>query len=234
MDRRWMLIDDRGNKISQREVEIMSQISVSYASGFAFQVSFQGLSIEIPNHCNPIAETTKAKIWDDICDVKLMPDSYHKWFSNILGKSCRLVFIPNQSKRQSKEYDVGLADGYHSLILSKESVDLLNTKLVDVQVSTRNFRPNLVFTGGTPHIEDDWVGKEIMVGDSKFFGAKICGRCKVITIDPDTSTVNPIITKELVSYRFKTEPSKNIFFGLNIANIGSGGIVRVGDEVIVN
>ena len=45
------------------------------------------------------------------------------------------------------------SDGYPILILGQESMNNLNDKLA-TSVSINRFRPNIVFTGGLPHVED--------------------------------------------------------------------------------
>lgn len=234
MDRRWMLVDKDGKKISQREIPEMGKINIIQTEDGYLIGQQEKNSEDIFLPFNPQKTgTIVAKIWEDKVAVKTMLPEYDKWFSDILDTPCRLVFIDENIVRSSIPTNVGLADGDHSLIISQQSVDLLNEKLTGIQVSPSNFRPNIVFAGGEPHLEDGWVGKDLHIGNATFTGRKICGRCKIVTIDPNTSVSNPIIMKKLASYRFKKEPSKNVFFGLNLSSEDTGKVINIGDEIIV-
>jgi hypothetical protein len=87
------------------------------------------------------------------------------------------------------------------------------------------FRPNLVFTGGEAHEEDEWKG--FTVGKNRFAGVKPCARCPVPTIDQDTAVrgKEPIAT--LAKYRNR---NNNVYFGQNVLAIDHNEI-HEGDEI---
>jgi uncharacterized protein YcbX len=146
------------------------------------------------------------------------------WFSKQLGIKCRLVHMPDATKRKvdpnyAKKGEVtSLSDGYPFLIIGQESLNLLNSKL-DVQIPINRFRPNFVFDGGTSHDEDNW--REFKIGDITFYGVKPCSRCVVTTIDQQTAIQNKEPLKTLSTYR---NFNGKIMFGMNLLHTGEGTV----------
>ena len=89
------------------------------------------------------------------------------------------------------------------------------------------FRPNLVFTGGEPFIEDRM--KEFSINGCTFFGVKPCARCVVTTIDQDSSEKGKEPLKTLSLYRKK---DTKVFFGENVIAAGTG-VINVGDTITI-
>ncbi|RUS30625.1 MOSC domain-containing protein [Jimgerdemannia flammicorona] len=83
------------------------------------------------------------------------------------------------------------ADAFPILLVSETSLADINTQLPDTsqQVTTRNFRPNIVVRGcSAPYEEETW--KQVAVGapeqEAIWHVACRCIRCSVPTIDPET------------------------------------------------
>ena len=121
---------------------------------------------------------------------------------------------------------VSFADGYPCLLIGQSSLDGLNEKLAD-PIRMDRFRPNFVFTGGEPHIEDSF--KTFHIGQVLFSAVKPCARCVLITIDQQTGEKGQEPLRTLASYR---TVGKKIMFGQNLLH-QQLGIIRVGDEVKV-
>lgn len=229
-DRRWMLIDDNNRFISQREVAAMALLKVEIESA--------GLKISSPDSFITIPfipernEFIKVTIWDDICSAQLVDETADKWFTSILGVSCRLVYMPDESHRKTDvnyTSDGGvtsLSDGYPFLLIGQASLDDLNERLPG-QLTMERFRPNIVFKGGTPYQED--IMDEIIINGIVFNGVKLCARCKITTIDPASGIAGKEPLKTLAGYRAK---NKKIYFGQNLVHSGIGEI-SVGDEIAV-
>ncbi len=183
-------------------------------------------------------ETMLVTIWDskDVPAVSVSAEA-DQWFTNALGKPCRLVFMPETTHRAvDPDYAraddaVSFADGYPYLFIGQASLDTLNQRLTE-PVSMRRFRPSVVVEGGLPNEEDAWA--EFAIGDLHFYGVKPCGRCVLTTIDPATGELGKEPLKTLTTYRkWKTK----ILFGQNALVKPSGatplGVVRVGQSVDV-
>lgn len=232
-DRRWMLIDEEGKFITQRK----------YAALALLQVSITDSGLRVNHKADPslqlsfaFTETTgeviEVNIWDDQCQSVAVSEAADQWFSSYMNKAVRLVKIPEQEKRQvdpkyAKANEiVGFADGYPFLIISEASLTGLNSRLPE-PVPMDRFRPNLVFSGGEAHIEDQFGIFEI--GQIKFKAVKPCARCVLTTVNQQTATKGAEPLKTLAAYR--TINSK-VMFGQNLLHHGDG-TVHIGDEIKV-
>ena len=227
-DRRWMLIDEEGKFLTQRALPRMALFKVR-REGARFVVSWGSDELELPTAGGPAAD---ARIWNDTIVVTEADKQYHRWFSDRLGMACRLVAFPEENPRlidaayRRANENVSLADGYPLLIIGQSSLDDLNGRL-ETPVPMNRFRPNLVFTGGTPYEEDGW--KDFRVGDNAFVGVKPCARCVLTTVNQETGTTGrePLLT--LSRYRKQNE---KIYFGKNVIPVDRKQI-HEGDEIQV-
>ncbi len=232
-DRRWMLVDENNRFITQREVPSMALLQV--------ELTAEGLKVYHKKNINsiiniPALPATEEKIiveiFDDSCTAILVSEIADKWFSQALSITCRLVYMPDSTRRLvDKTYAnnneiAAFSDGYPFLIIGQSSLDDLNKRLADPLPMNR-FRPNIVFTGGLPYEED--IMMHFTINSVDFFGVKLCARCTITTVDQyDASkSVEPLRT--LASYRQK---NNKIYFGQNLLHRGAGSI-HVGDSIEV-
>ncbi len=231
-DRRWMLIDENGRFVSQREYYQLAllqpsiegnQITITDKSGKQESLSF---GLDEPN-----AEPISVTIWDDECGAKPLAESVNNWFSNFMQKTVRLVYMHEGSSRIAdqryapKADDlVSFADGYPILVISQQSFDLLNEK-VGREIPANRFRPNIILEGLTAHEEDTLA--EIEISDLKLHGVKPCARCVMTTIDQQTAEKGKEPLKTLATYR---QLGHKILFGENFIP-DTEGQLRVGDQV---
>ena len=232
-DRRWMLVDEQYNFITQRAFPTMALLQVSIAAdGLSVQHKITGNSISIPFVPETNA-TAMAQIWDDTCLVQFVSDRVDEWFSSMLSIRCRLVFMPDTSNRKVEEAYAfnneitSLSDGYPFLLIGQSSLDDLNSRLAEPLPMNR-FRPNIVFTGGQAFIED--CLKHVTINGINFYGVKLSSRCQVTTINQDNGSTAKEPLKTLALYRRK---NNKVYFGQNLLHHGNG-MVQVGDEIIVH
>ena len=62
----------------------------------------------------------------------------------------------------------------------------------------RRFRANLYVDGLEPEAELGWLGRVIKAGGAELEVTSRCERCKVITMDPDTTEATPEVLRVLV------------------------------------
>jgi len=172
-----------------------------------------------------------------------------EWFSTFFGNPTRLVRFKEESETRltdpdyARGYRVTFSDGYPFLITSQGSLDALNEKLED-PVPINRFRPNILVEGCHPYAEDLW--KTIKINKLTFGGVKLCGRCKVPTINQDTGIPSPTEpTETLQKYRSgevllpSHKNKRQVYFGQNavckesLSANGEGRIIKVGDPVYV-
>ncbi|KNC49144.1 MOSC domain-containing protein [Thecamonas trahens ATCC 50062] len=100
-------------------------------------------------------------------------------------------------------------------------------------VSMERFRPNVVVTTTTPHIEDRW--RRIRIGEFEFGIASACSRCILTTIDPSTGAFTDVPFKTLQSYRRPPKGARPLF-GVKLVQLAgpaTGGELAVGLDVEV-
>lgn len=230
-DRRWMLIDSNGRFVSQREHAHMSLFRLSLIDE-SFKLSYRGEERAIPKSLAG-TDYVDVQVWDDICKAIIYDSEINEWISNILNFNVRLAYQVDADRRLvdpgfARNGEVtSLSDGYPYLVLGQSSLDLLNEKLAD-PIPINRFRPNLVFSGGEPHEEDNWT--DFSIGDVKFYSAKPCSRCQVITINQESGEVGKEPTRTLASYR---NFNHKIKFGMNVLCSREGSI-KVGDAIILS
>lgn len=169
-------------------------------------------------------------IWNDTTVGIEVNTEVSSWFSDFLKFKVKLVKMPVAEKRMvdpryaSNNEVVSFADGYPCLLIGQSSLDGLNEKLQS-SIKMDRFRPNFVFTGGTPHIEDRF--NTFYIGETLFSAVKPCSRCVLITIDQQTGEKGQEPLRTLAGYR---TINKKILFGQNLLH-QSSGIISVGDEL---
>jgi len=232
-DRRWMLVDANNRFLSQREFGQMALIRTGI-TGEGIEVEHihhPGKGITIPFKPQS-GEDGNFTVWDDTCYGQYVSDEADEWFSEMLRTTCRLVYMPDHSRRLVEEkYRVddeitSFSDAYPFLMLGEATVRHLNSKL-GTQLSMNRFRPNIVFTGSDAHFEDAMA--HIQIGGIDFYGVKLCARCNIITIDQDTAEQSKEPTRTLATYRAK---NNKIYFGQNLLHKGEGTI-HVGNPITV-
>jgi uncharacterized protein YcbX len=233
-DRRWMLVDDSSRFLTQREYPVMALLQVACAEGgFTVHHKNNTCSVMFVPHATPTnAETVTVQIWDDSCEAQLAGKEINEWFSDALNMQCRLVYMPDSTNREvDKAYApnneiTSFSDAYPFLLVGQPSVDELNTRLEE-PLSMNRFRPNIVFTGGRPFLEDSL--EEFIICGIHFFGVKLCARCVVTTINQDNAGRGKEPLKTLATYRMK---NNKIYFGQNLLHKGTG-VLTVGHKLDV-
>jgi uncharacterized protein YcbX len=230
-DRRWMLVDHAGLFITQRNYPSLALLSVVLAANglIVFDKKNPSNSIHVLFELaeGPEIEVT---IWDDQVVGRSVHPKVSQWFSDYLGIETHLVIMPEDSHRKvDPRYaihgeSVSFADGMPYLLIGQESLTDLNSRL-EVPVGMDRFRPNIVFAGGTPFLEDSL--RKIKIGGVNFQIVKPCARCVMTTVDQQTGVQGKEPLKTLASYR---TINNKVMFGQNVVALQSGRI-KIGDEI---
>jgi uncharacterized protein YcbX len=234
-DRRWMVVDAQGEFMSQREHPKMATVWTDIGE-HALTLSAPDMpSVDVPLDPRPSA-TLRVRVWKSVCDAIPVSSYADAWLAEYLGMPCRLVYMPESTRRLSNpqhaggEKLVGFADGYAYLVTTEASLADLNARIAangGSAVPMNRFRPNLVLRGGRAFDEDGW--REIRIGEAVLRAAKPCGRCQVTTTDQASGeVVGPEPLRTL--YTFRDHPEFGACFGVNFVTAATGTI-RVGDTV---
>ena len=232
-DRRWILVDDNNQFLTQREIPGMALVKVEIQKETMTFLHQQFLTSTLVIPLKP--ESTKLhliQVWDDQCQVLHVSKKADEWFSDMLSYPCRLMYMPDHSPRPVDEkYAIdnnltNLSDAFPIMMIGQASLDDLNARL-EMPLPMNRFRPNIVFTNGSPYEEDEM--EMFKVGGMEFYGVKLCGRCNITTIDQQTSIAGKEPLRTLSSYRKR---NNNVYFGQNLLYKGEGSI-RTGDTIDV-
>jgi uncharacterized protein YcbX len=237
-DRRWMVVDAEGEFISQRSHPKMATVWTDLADGALTLSAPDVASVDVPLDPRPSAPT-RVRVWESVCDALPVSAYADAWLSDYLGLACRLVYMPETTRRLSNperthgEKLVGFADGYAYLVTTEASLADLNTRLAARGArSVPMNRFGRTSSSGAEMRSPRTDGGKIRVGEAVLEVAKPCGRCQVTTTDQATGEVTgpePLATLGT----FRSDPTFGACFGVNLVTV-KPGIVRVGDEVQVS
>lgn len=234
-DRRWMVVDEQGVFLSQREHPRMAAVWTEIADGALRLDAPDAPTLEVPL-APPAAAPTTVRVWQSVCEAIPVSRAADAWLSDYLGLACRLVFMPESTRRLSNpqyargERLVSFADGYAFLLIGAASLEDLNRRLAakgHTALPMNRFRPSVVVAGAEPYAEDRF--DRIRVGGAVLRAAKPCGRCQVTTTDQATGEVRgpePLAT--LATYRDSAE--FGVMFGMNYV-VERPGSIAVGDAI---
>ena len=234
-DRRFMVVDEEGVFLTQRDHPQMATIWTDIDDGRLTLAAPDMGEVAVPLAPDAPA-AMKVQVWRSMVDAAHVSNAADAWLSECLGFACQLVYMPDASRRFSNpDYagegrQVGFADGYAYLVTGEASLADLNRRLAErghPALPMNRFRPNLVVAGAAPYAEDGW--KDVRIGGAVLRAAKPCGRCQVTTTDQATGEVagpEPLAT--LSTYRDSTE--FGVMFGMNCVTVQPGAL-RVGDPV---
>lgn len=241
-DREFLVVDADGVFLTQRTTPALALIEVEL-TGDGLRLRAPDLSpLQLPWQPGGSARLSTVKIWRDTVEARDAGDEAAVWFSEYLGRTCRVVKMGNGFRREVPEAKipeihraalreplVSFADAYPYLIASETSLHDLNSRL-DRPIPMDRFRPNIVIRGcDRPYVEDLW--QAIRIGAITFRHGGPCVRCVVTTTDQRTLERGPEPLRTLATYR--RVPEGGVIFAVNFLSDRFDGTVRVGMPVEV-
>jgi uncharacterized protein YcbX len=241
-DREWMLVDDDGNFLTQREHPKMALITPRLRSE-TMELRAPGMlrleiTLDLPDP--ETAPTRHVKLWQHAFDAYDGDNVTRQWFSQYLGVACQLVrFHPeahhpvNPARTGGRDIGTLFSDGYPLLLIGQASLDELNHRLLAqgrTALPMDRFRPNLVIAGAEAHDEDH--AARLTAGQATISPVKPCPRCPIPSIDQQTGLPGPDPLDVLRTYRAGVGGISGIGFGMNcIVTHGEGELLRIGQEI---
>jgi hypothetical protein len=235
-DRRWMLIDENGRFISQREHAHLTRWQARVeADDLVLEHLDTGKQLRIKEARAEEGPRVEVQLWDDQFSACLVETVSAEELHAALGIPCRLVYMsedvnrPIDPRYAQGEEQVSFADGYPYLVINQASLEALSTE-VGEELSMRRFRPSIVVEGAPAFAEDNW--QALQISEETFRLPKPCARCVVITIDPETTVKNPRVFATLAEMHSQ---EKKVIFGMNACWMGKGeAVLEVGEIVSVS
>ena len=224
-DRAWMLVDEQGEFLSQRELPRMALVQP--------ELRHRDLLLRAPGMLalhlalDTVEDAVRVRVWDDEVAAFDMGKLAAQWFSDFLGHRVRVVrFDPDQRRLASRQWTGDLeaenafSDGFPLLITSTASLAELNRRLREAghaEVGMARFRPNLVLEGLDAQGEDhlDEISFETPQGMVRLKLVKPCPRCPIPDIDPATAERGHAVGQVLAAYRSDARVDGALSFGMN-------------------
>ncbi len=229
-DRRAMIVNGQGQFLTQRTHGRLAQIRAHQFNDDLI-LSFDDNDIEVQWSSQRIDGT----VWNDRIDLRRAQKYVSDRLSDFLDEDVSLVSMDDLSKRRTSgtwaDSDVSLADGYPILVTNTASL-LALSNLSGIDISMRQFRPNIVVDGTSPWAEDQWG--ILKIGEVEIELVKPCTRCQVTTLDPLTGEqAFPETMATMIKHRKSAEKRiSGVLFGQN-AIIRKTGKIVLGDPVDV-
>lgn len=242
LDRAWMVVDEQGVFVTQRELPRMALVRPQLKLTEVILRAPGMLALHLA--IDTVEEPVRVRVWDDEVPAFDMGPVAAQWFSDFLGRKLRLVrFDPEHRRLSNLKWTGGVeapnqfSDGYPVLVASTASLDDLNARLAArgaAPVGIERFRPNIVLSGVEAHDEDRLDVLRIATGEGEAHlrMVKPCSRCPIPNVDPATAEVDPVVTDTLQGYRRSEVLGGAISFAMNaIVLQGEDQTLRVGQAV---
>jgi uncharacterized protein YcbX len=245
LDRKWMIVDSKGQFQSQRNRPEMATIQVALRDQDQITVSHNGatnLELKIRNSAPQREVTLHGKQYPGLdCG-----QAASEWVTNLLGKdehgeNFRIVqFVPSK-KRQVGEINstfaiTEYADAFPFLICHQATLDHLNRELEQRSlpaVEMSRFRPNIVIAGveSALHAFAEYDFKDLISidGEVHFSLVEPCKRCNVTSVEQETGQI--LVKGQPLTTLVELNPleKRGAFFGMN-AVLTRGHLARIKSE----
>jgi len=251
-DRRWMILTDEGQFMTQRQWPAMARIRPSITD-HDLELRAPGMPIlRVPLDGSQLSHHAReVTVWKDSVLAREERADAAAWLSQALGVDCVLVKVDVQAQRPAKtewvdrwrdahpdlaegfegDHVFGFADGFPLLIANQASLDDLNARLIargESPVPMDRFRPNIVIEGEWEAFDED-VTALVSIDDVRLAFVKPCTRCPMPNVDQLTGERYEEPGRTLATYR---QLEIGVVFGQNaIVSTKEGSRLRVGDEV---
>jgi uncharacterized protein YcbX len=245
LDRAWMVVDEAGEMLTQRELPRMALIQPTIKGGDVVLKApgMLGLHLKI----DTVEQPTRVRVWDDVVKAYDMGALAAQWFTDFLGPpstgKLRLVrFDPEQERLSSAKWTGELkaenpfTDGFPLLMANNASLADLNQRLAaagHAPVTMQRFRPNLVLDGLEP-FDEDHIAEIVIAADEgpvRLRLVKPCVRCSIPDVDPATAATGHAVGDTLAGFRADPRMNGGLTFGMNAVIVeGFGHTLRTGQR----
>lgn len=244
-DREWMLVDQNGHFLTQRQHPLLACIKVIEEPENSLTLLIANGSDSISFTIDQCTESIEVKIWKDICQARKAPHEINLWLEQRIGtEGIALVGFNKAYERARKperfaEHTTYFADAAPFLITNTSSLDALNKVRVDLGEHTMEmsrFRPNIVLGGDLSEFAEHGINKLIRLDNKVVFQmVDHSQRCSVITVDQTRGIrdARPNVLKQLAALNPMPNKPKAPAFGVNATLLkGAGESIRVGDTFL--
>jgi uncharacterized protein YcbX len=255
-DRRWMLVDDADQFMTQRQWPRMALIRPALEAQSLLLAAPGMEPLRVPLDGSELSGTAEdVVVWGTSVRARAESDRVNGWLSRFLGHGCRLFKVDLEAHRNTTpewvgrwfaahpelaadfagEHVFGFADAYPLLVVNQASLDELNARLVaqgKVPASMNRFRPNIVVQG------EDWAAWDedhtafLQAGAAGLALVKPCARCPIPNVNPDTAETGDEPGVTLAALHTK---ETGVIFGMNAIVAQTRPLtLKIGDPVEIS
>jgi uncharacterized protein YcbX len=237
-DRRWLIIDEDGAAVTQREVPGLTGLRATVTLDGGLRLSLPGrddLTVGEPV-LGPLAPIS---VFAYRGQAMLADPKAQEWLTDGLGRRVRLVWqddlgrrAPDSPNARPGDHMV-FQDDFPVSLANLASLAALNDFIAESgslegPLPITRFRPNIVLDEAEPWAEDAWTGGRLRIGDATFHVPEGSGRCLVTTTDQETGERGQEPLRTLGRYR---NVNQRLLFATLLVPEGPAK-VRVGDTIV--
>jgi MOSC domain-containing protein len=219
-NRRFHLVDETGQLMNGKTLGMLMTVRPEW------EAASRRLALTLPDGTRvesevELGESLTTSFYGRPVRGTLVRGPWAEALSELAGRPLRLV--------SADELGVAVDRGGAPIsLLSTASLGELARHAGEPEVDPRRFRMLIGVDGCRAHEEDEWLGREVQVGEAVVRPLGNVGRCAVTTQDPDTGVPTLDTLRTLRSYR--PEGTEPLPFGV-WGEVVEPGRVRVGDAV---
>jgi uncharacterized protein YcbX len=242
-DRRWMIVQENGRFVTQREFPALARIRTGLTET-GLVLSMEGMQPTRVPWNGRDGEPVSTRVWKDDCEAVDQGEEVGRWLTEALGGSMNLKLVAMRNGFVRSLHKAGVlgnetttrfADAAPFLVTNEGSLDALNAELESRglnPVPMNRFRPNIVISGLQPFSEHR---TRALSNQACSFSLRYpCERCVVTTIDQQTGERDPDMQpfKTLADINPMPEKPRSPAFGENaVLTRGEGARLSVGDTL---
>lgn len=224
-NRRFHLVEPTGRRTGVLEIPTLVQIEADY------DATSERLALRFPDGrvvdgTVELGDATTSDFYGRPVPSRFVVGPWEEPLSEFAGRPLRLA------RSDAPGAGVDRGRGAVSLV-SDESVEELARQAGEERVDARRFRMLVGVAGARPHEEDEWLGREVEIGEARVRFLGTVGRCAITTRDPDTGARDLDTLRLIRGYRGFTEKrggKRELDFGI-YGDVVRPGRIRVGDAV---
>ena len=210
-DRVFCLVDRRRARVLRTvENPTLVQTSARWHEG-VLSVALPSGSVE--GEPSPTGETLEADYWGRVAALEVVEGPWAAAYSEHVGRD---VVLARASRPGEVVYGASVS------LVTTSSLDLLAER-TGAPVDDAQFRATFTLdtAGQPPHVEDEWVGRRLHLGDAEVEVRSVIPRCAVVDLDPVTGSRRSRVLRALGGYR---QHEGEVVFGVDAVVTSSGGV----------
>jgi MOSC domain-containing protein len=224
-NRRFFLIDDRGRMVNSKNLGALEQVIADYDDAARrLRMTFPGGRVLAQDVL--LGEEIETEFYSEPLAARLVDGPWAEALSELTGKPLRVVEAPDEHGAVDRRDAAGTVS-----LISRASLARLAEVGGQESVDSRRFRMLIEIDGVPSHAEDDWVGRQVQIGEASVSITGNVGRCLITSRHPESGEVDLPTLDILRSYRTDFTTTEPLPFGV-WGRVLSGGTVALGDSVV--